>query len=159
MHLKVSKFRCLTLVLALGLVLGSSAAALGEDIDWEVVSSGGVNDGESTSYKLSGTVGQTASGFAGSTSFGNNQGFWQDFTASPAFVCGDANASGGVDIDDVVYLIAYIFGGGPAPQPLDSGDANCSGGVDIDDVVYVIAYIFGGGNPPCDTNNDGTPDC
>ena len=28
---------------------------------------------------------------------------------------GDPNCSGSVDIDDVVYLIAYIFGGGPAP--------------------------------------------
>jgi len=66
------------------------------------------------------------------------------------FLCGDANASGSVDIDDVVYLIAYIFMGGPPPQPADqSGDVDCSGGVDIDDVVYLIAYIFTGGPPPC----------
>ena len=30
-------------------------------------------------------------------------------------VCGDADTSGAVDIDDVVYLINYIFSGGPAP--------------------------------------------
>jgi hypothetical protein len=64
---------------------------------------------------------------------------------------GDANASGGVDIDDVVYLIAYIFSGGPAPVPyaIASGDPNCSCSVDIDDVVYLIAYIFSGGPEPC----------
>jgi len=73
--------------------------------------------------------------------------------------CGDADLSGNVDIDDVVYLIAYIFGGGPAPNPIASGDANCSGGVDIDDVVYLISYIFQGGNSPCDSNGDGLPDC
>ena len=28
---------------------------------------------------------------------------------------GDVNVSGAVDIDDVVYLIQYIFAGGPAP--------------------------------------------
>ncbi len=33
----------------------------------------------------------------------------------PDCVPGDADGSGGVDIDDVVYLINYIFGGGPAP--------------------------------------------
>jgi len=77
----------------------------------------------------------------------------------PPYICGDTDASGAVDIDDVVYLIAYIFGGGPAPDPLESGDADCSGGVDIDDVVYIIAYIFGGGNPPCDTDSNGEPDC
>ncbi len=34
------------------------------------------------------------------------------------YVCGDANGSGGIDIDDIVYLIQYVFQGGPAPvQP------------------------------------------
>jgi hypothetical protein len=74
-------------------------------------------------------------------------------------LCGDADHSGGVDIDDVVYLIAYIFSGGPEPVPYESGDADCSGAVDIDDVVWVINYIFAGGNAPCDTDGDGTPDC
>jgi len=76
-----------------------------------------------------------------------------------AYECGDAYASGGVDIDDVVWLISYIFAGGPAPVPLESGDADCSGGVDIDDVVYLINYIFGGGNAPCDIDGDGQMDC
>lgn len=75
------------------------------------------------------------------------------------YICGDADASGDVDIDDVVYLIQYIFAGGPAPQPLEAGDADCSGYVDIDDVVYLIQYIFAGGNAPCDPDGDGTPDC
>ncbi|MCK4657786.1 MAG: hypothetical protein KAT85_12160, partial [candidate division Zixibacteria bacterium] len=74
-------------------------------------------------------------------------------------VCGDADASGEVDIDDVVYLIAYIFAGGPAPVPYEAGDANCAGGVDIDDVVYLIAYIFSGGPDPCDPDGDEIPDC
>jgi hypothetical protein len=65
-------------------------------------------------------------------------------------VCGDADASLGVDIDDVVYLIAYIFSGGPEPDPYESGDADLSGGVDIDDVVYIISYIFSGGHAPCE---------
>jgi hypothetical protein len=75
------------------------------------------------------------------------------------YLCGDANASGEVDIDDVVYVIAYIFSGGPEPVPYESGDVNCLGGVDIDDVVWLIAYIFSGGNSPCDTDGDGLPDC
>jgi len=75
------------------------------------------------------------------------------------FVCGDANGSSMVDIDDVVFLINYIFAGGTEPVPYESGDANCAGGVDIDDVVYLISYIFSGGNPPCDTDGDSQPDC
>lgn len=75
------------------------------------------------------------------------------------WVCGDADGSGEVDIDDVVFLIAYIFGGGPAPDPEIKADADCSGAVDIDDVVYAISYIFGGGPAPCDPDGNGTPNC
>ncbi len=74
-------------------------------------------------------------------------------------VCGDVDASGAVDIDDVVYLISYIFSGGPEPLPYHSGDTNCSGAVDIDDPVYLIAYILSGGYAPCDADGDGEPDC
>jgi len=72
------------------------------------------------------------------------------FSIENLFVPGDADGSGAVDIDDVVYLIAYIFSGGPAPDPIGSGDPDCSGATDIDDVVYLIAYIFSGGPPPGD---------
>jgi hypothetical protein len=90
-----------------------------------------------------------------------NSDVFIDVSANPsaAYVCGDADASGGVDIDDVVYLIAYIFSAGPEPVPYASGDANCSGAIDIDDVVYLIAFIFSGGNAPCDPDGDGIPDC
>jgi hypothetical protein len=66
-----------------------------------------------------------------------------------SYICGDADDSGGIDIDDAVYLIAYIFSGGPAPDPVQAGDVDCSGGIDIDDVVYLIAYIFASGPVPC----------
>ncbi len=75
------------------------------------------------------------------------------------FICGDVDQSEAVDIDDAVYLIQYIFTGGPAPDPLESGNANCQGGVDIDDVVYLISYIFGGGPAPCDPDGNGVPEC
>jgi gingipain R len=80
-------------------------------------------------------------------------------TGGSAFTCGDVDGSGDVDIDDAVYLIQYIFSGGPPPGPLESGDADCSGDVDIDDVVYLIQYIFSGGNDPCDPDGDEMPDC
>ena len=63
--------------------------------------------------------------------------------------CGDANGSGAVSISDAVYLIKYIFGGGPAPSPILAGDVNCSGAVSISDAVYLINYIFAGGPAPC----------
>ncbi|MCK4656196.1 MAG: hypothetical protein KAT85_04170 [candidate division Zixibacteria bacterium] len=73
--------------------------------------------------------------------------------------CGDVDGSGSIDIDDVVYLVNYIFTGGPAPNPYYVGDANCSIDIDIDDVVYLITYIFSGGYDPCDIDGDEAPDC
>ncbi len=75
------------------------------------------------------------------------------------YVCGDADGSGAVDIDDAVSLIAYIFIGGASPDPIEAGDADCSGNIDIDDVVYLIAYIFADGASPCDPDSDGSDDC
>ncbi len=66
-----------------------------------------------------------------------------------SYVAGDANGDGAVDISDAVFLIQFIFAGGPTPDPMNSGDANCDGAVDISDVVYLIQYIFSGGPAPC----------
>jgi immune inhibitor A len=64
-------------------------------------------------------------------------------------VDGDVDGDGSITIADVVFLIDYIFRGGPAPQPLSLGDVDCSGSINIADVVYLINYIFGHGSAPC----------
>jgi len=64
-------------------------------------------------------------------------------------ICGDADGSNSVSIGDAVFIINYIFGGGPPPVPLLGADADCSGGVSIGDAVYLINFIFGGGSAPC----------
>jgi len=74
-------------------------------------------------------------------------------------ICGDANLDGIVDIDDIVFLVAYIFQGGTPPNPMKPADVDCSGNVDVDDAVYLLYYVFLGTTPPCDTDGDGTPDC
>ncbi len=67
----------------------------------------------------------------------------------PTYVCGDANGDATVNISDAVSLIAYIFAGGQAPEPLLAGDADNNATVNISDAVYLIAYIFAGGSAPC----------
>jgi hypothetical protein len=64
------------------------------------------------------------------------------------FLRGDASNDDKVTVSDVVYLINYLFKGGPTPNPLQSGDANCDGQVTVSDVVYLINYLFKGGPPP-----------
>ena len=52
-------------------------------------------------------------------------------------------------VSNVVLLINYLFGSGPAPNSLHSYDVNCDGDINITDVVYLINYLFKGGPPPC----------
>ncbi len=61
---------------------------------------------------------------------------------------GDVNRDGVINSSDVVYLINYLFIGGPAPDPLALGDVNCDGVVNGADVVYLINYLFISGPPP-----------
>ena len=116
-------------------------------------------DGGGCAYVMGGT---SSTNFPTQDPYQTDQGDYDVFVTKlcgPSYVCGDADASGEVDIDDVVYLIAFIFSGGPPPDPYESGDADCSGDVDIDDVVYLIAYIFSGSPAPCDPDGDQVPDC
>jgi hypothetical protein len=69
-------------------------------------------------------------------------------TTSSGIVCGDANGDGAVNVGDAVYLIAYVFKGGPAPDPVCAGDANGDGDTNVGDAVYLIAYVFKGGPAP-----------
>lgn len=64
------------------------------------------------------------------------------------FIYGDANGDGDISVSDVVYIINYLFKGGPAPDPLLSADVDCNGDVNVSDVVYLINYLFKGGPPP-----------
>jgi hypothetical protein len=65
------------------------------------------------------------------------------------FLCGDVNGDGKVTVSDVIYLINYLFKGGPPPVPLKAGDVNCDGKETVSDVVYKINYLFKGGPKPC----------
>ncbi|NIN01537.1 MAG: hypothetical protein GTO24_26615, partial [candidate division Zixibacteria bacterium] len=82
------------------------------------------------------------------------------------FYRGDVNASDtlelpALDVSDLVYLINWLYKGGPAPLPFaDQGDvdgqpnpkdATCpKNNVNAGDVVYLINYVWKGGPPPVD---------
>ncbi|HPS77655.1 MAG TPA: dockerin type I domain-containing protein [Thermoanaerobaculaceae bacterium] len=59
---------------------------------------------------------------------------------------GDVNGDGGVNVNDVFYLINSLFAGGPAP--VISGDVNGDGAVNVNDVFYLINFLFAGGPAP-----------
>ena len=66
--------------------------------------------------------------------------------AGPSYLPGDANGSGNVNGLDVVYLVAYLKGGPPPPDPILRGDANGSCSVNGLDVTYLVSFLKGG--PP-----------
>ena len=71
----------------------------------------------------------------------NTADFWN-------WVLGDANGDRTVNVGDAVFLVTYIFRGGPAPYVLKAGDVNGDCAVNIGDAVYLISYVFRGGPAP-----------
>lgn len=123
----------------------------GETIDWQVISGGGSMNGASSSYKLSGTLAQTAVGTGSSTNYGINHGFWQNFVTGGPGCCtmpGDANDNDAINILDVTFIISYLYRGGAAPPCIDQADANGNNALNILDVTYIITYLYRGGSAP-----------
>jgi immune inhibitor A len=69
-------------------------------------------------------------------------------TSAAVYIPGDANASGEVNGLDVVYLVNYFKGLGPAPDPFLGGDANGNCEVNGIDVTYLVNYLKGIGPTP-----------
>jgi hypothetical protein len=82
--------------------------------------------------------------------WGYDQGFFPD--AGCCKIRGDIDHSGQlpIDIGDLVWLVDYMFTGGPAPECWDEGDVDASGAepIDIGDLVWLVDYMFTGGPPP-----------
>lgn len=88
-----------------------------------------------------------------------------DATLACVFVRGNTNTavevSTAVDLADGVYLLAYLFSGGPAPVNMDAADVNDDGLVNVVDASYIFDYVTGGSAPLSPFPNDGydlTPD-
>ena len=66
------------------------------------------------------------------------------------YVPGDLDGDFGVDIADLVYMVDFMFTGGP-PARYPEWRANVTGdfSLDISDLVHLVDYEFTGGPPPC----------
>ena len=75
---------------------------------------------------------------------------------------GDVNGDWDRDLSDGVYLLSFLFSGGPEPVPLalcgtdlttsSNGDTNADGEVDVSDPILLLGWLFSGGPvpvPPC----------
>lgn len=87
---------------------------------------------------------QTITYSATSTNGGNNA--TGTYPVQVTTVTGDANGDSQVTASDVLYLIKYLFAGGPSP--VGSADVNGDGQVNASDIFYLIDYLFAGGPAP-----------
>jgi hypothetical protein len=71
-----------------------------------------------------------------------------DCLLAQPFRRGDANADGGHDLSDALYILGYLFQGGPASPCERSADSDDSGTVDISDAIRLLGFLFLGGGPP-----------
>ncbi|MEW5995449.1 MAG: hypothetical protein AB1744_13785 [Candidatus Zixiibacteriota bacterium] len=129
--------------------------ATGEEINWQVISSGGTN-ATSGNLWLRGTVGQTAVGISSSGGFNLSHGFWYPTCCNGDGMRGNVDGvvgpGGAIDVADLTYLVAYLFQGGSAPPCIEEGNVDGvigpGGPIDVADLTYLVAYLFQGGASP-----------
>jgi PKD repeat protein len=63
---------------------------------------------------------------------------------------GDADGVPPVNIQDLTYLVGFLFESGPDPIPYLAGDVNCDDVVNIADLTYLVAFLFSSGPSPCE---------
>ncbi len=141
----------LPVLLLLFTVSGLAGDKSGEQINWQVISSGGTK-GSSTNFQLNGTLGQTAVGYGSSTSYGLSHGFWQEFGGGGCCVGIRGNVDGdGADacnVADLTYLVDFLFFEGPAPPCFEEGDVDGSEAINVADLTYLVDYLFFDGPAP-----------
>jgi len=72
-----------------------------------------------------------------------------------AFVRGDADARGNIDLTDGIRILNWLFLGIASPGCVDAADVDRSRTVDVTDAVYLFNYLFLGGPEPPGPH----PDC
>ncbi|MCP4567577.1 MAG: hypothetical protein GY841_08365 [FCB group bacterium] len=70
------------------------------------------------------------------------------FSCENPYILGDANADEAINVGDAVFLINYVFKGGPASNPLEVSNVNCDDAVNVGDAVHLINYVFKSGPAP-----------
>ena len=103
-------------------------------------------ESESANYRIPVNSGgqPSAIGLSESTNWGIEAGY----VLAAHITRGDVNADEIINVGDIVYLVSYLYKGGPEPCPVESGDVNLDRIVNVGDVVYLVTYLYKGGPPP-----------
>jgi|GEM_PF-1279644 len=63
------------------------------------------------------------------------------------FKRGDGNGDSVVDIADPIYVLSFLFTGGPDPSCYSTADGNDDGLIDIADPIFLLGHLFTGTGP------------
>lgn len=143
----------LTAIFALVFIFLESAEAGDTTITWQVFSGGGTN-ASNVDYNLKGSLRQTSIRFSSSGDYFNDAGFWPYiWSLGPCCIGISGNVDGDheekVNIIDQVFLVDFIFRGGPPSTCDKEADVNGDGTPsNIVDLTYLTDFIFQGGPPP-----------
>ncbi len=72
---------------------------------------------------------------------------------------GDVNNDGTINIQDLTYLVSFLYNNGPAPPVMANADLNGDCCVDYRDVQYFMQFYFSSGPPPVDCTCQDPPLC
>lgn len=67
--------------------------------------------------------------------------------AGVIFIRADVNTDGSTNVADAIFLLAFLFSGGPVPGCMDASDINDDGTTNISDAITLLAVLFSGGGP------------
>jgi len=70
------------------------------------------------------------------------------YNVLPSKTMGDVTGDSLVDVADIVFLLNYLFLGGPPPNPPAAGDINSDCFIGISDIVWLMNYLYRHGPPP-----------
>jgi hypothetical protein len=128
----------------------ATAPTAAEEINWQVISSGGT-DGNSTNFKLVGTLGQTGTGYGSSTDYGVSHGFWQGY--APAGCCGrytggytgntNCDPEGRRNLADITQLISRVYITPETPLCCEeNGNTNGVEPINLADITRLIDHVY-----------------
>jgi hypothetical protein len=66
----------------------------------------------------------------------------------PSTMPGDVNGDGITDVSDAVFIVNYLFQGGPPSNPPAAADINGDCFTGLSDLIWLLNYLYRGGPPP-----------
>ena len=65
-----------------------------------------------------------------------------------AYIAGDSNSDGKINLADVIFIVNALFRGGPQPACPAAADVNGDDFFDLSDATALIEYEWMGGSAP-----------